>query len=226
MGQIARHYGISGLLDRTLQALRAQGRDLERLTPADIAPADEFHIRGRQATVELSELADAHAGWRVLDVGSGLGGSTRFLAAEFGCDVTGVDLTEEFCVVATALSKLVALDGLTKFCCATSLEMPFSDAKFNLAWTQHGQMNIANKRDFYQEIRRVLQSGGRFVFHDILAGPSGTPHLPVHWAEEPTMSFLIAPDDLRQLLEHTGFKVLAWRDTTDVTREWYLAALK
>jgi ubiquinone/menaquinone biosynthesis C-methylase UbiE len=223
MDPVAHHYGISGLLDAIREALRAQGKDLEHLTPADLAPVDEFHIRGREATIELAALAEARAGLRVLDVGSGLGGSSRFLAAEFGCQVTGVDLTPEYCDVAAALSKWVSLDTLTEFHCASALDMPFEDESFDLAWSQHVQMNIEDKPALYREIARVLRPGGRFVFHDILAGPGGPPHFPVHWAEEPAASFLIAPEKLRSMLERTGFRVLAWKDTTEIARRWYLA---
>jgi ubiquinone/menaquinone biosynthesis C-methylase UbiE len=225
MDSIAQHYGNSGLLDAIVEGLREQGKDLEHLTPQDLAPIDEFHIRGREATAELAQLAEARPGLRVLDVGSGLGGSARFLAAEYNCHVSGVDLTPSYCDTATVLSRMVALESLTEFHCASALEMPFDDGSFDVAWTQHVQMNIEDKPALYREIARVLRPGGRFVFHDILAGPAGPPHFPVHWAEEPAMSFLITPDGLRVLLERSGFRLLTWKDTTEVSRRWYLAAL-
>ncbi|MFN3322275.1 MAG: class I SAM-dependent methyltransferase [Bryobacteraceae bacterium] len=221
MDSVARHYGIPGLLDTILSALRSQGKDIEQLTPDDLAPADEFHIRGREATIELAELAGVRSGWRVLDVGSGLGGSARFLAAQFGCHVTGIDLTPEYCETASALSRRVGLDHLIEFRCASALAMPFEDAAFDLAWTQHVQMNIEDKPALYREIARVLRPGGRFALHDILAGPGGPPHFPVHWAEEASLSFLIAADELRQLLECSGFRVLTWLDTTEISLRWY-----
>jgi ubiquinone/menaquinone biosynthesis C-methylase UbiE len=226
MDSVSRHYDVPGVLDIILDALRADAKDIEALTPADLAPVDEMHIRGREATVELAALAEVQGGLRVLDVGSGLGGSARHLASEFGCHVTGVDLTPQYCEAAAALSKLVGLGGLTEFRCASALEMPFEDATFDLAWTQHAQMNIADKPRLYREIARVLRPGGRFVFHDILAGPGGPPHFPVHWANEPELSFLIEPDALRALLESSGFKTLAWKDTTEIATNWFLAAME
>ncbi|MBI1353311.1 MAG: methyltransferase domain-containing protein [Acidobacteria bacterium] len=223
---IARHYGLPGLLGAVLEALRATGRDVDRLEPDDLVPVDEFHIRGRAATEELAALAGVQGDWKVLDVGSGLGGSGRFLARRFGCRVTGLDLTPEYCALAQELSARVGLDALTEYRCGSALAMPFEDGAFDLAWSQHAQMNIEDKARLYAEIHRVLRPGGRFVFHDILAGPGGPPHFPTHWAEWPEMSFLIEPGAFRALLEGLGFRTLAWRDLTGISRDWYLEAKK
>jgi ubiquinone/menaquinone biosynthesis C-methylase UbiE len=226
MDPVSRHYGIAGLLDIILEALRIEGKNLDQLTPADLAPVDEFHLRGREATIELAAIAKVGAEMRVLDVGSGLGGSARYLASQFGCRVTGVDVTPQYCEAAVALTKLVGIEGLVEFRCGSAVEMPFDDATFDLAWTEHAQMNIADKQRLYQEIVRVVKPGGRFVFQDLLAGPDGPPHFPIHWANKPELSFLIGPEELRALLEASGFKTLAWRDTTAATTDWYLAVIE
>ena len=226
MPTVAQHYGLSGLFDTITGTLRALGKDLDHLAPTDLAPIDEFHIRGREATLALAALARIERGFHALDVGSGLGGSSRFLATEFDCRVKGIDVTPEYCDVATSLSDLVGLGGQTEFYCASALETPFEDNTFDLAWTQHVQMNIEDKPAFYGEIARVLRPGGRFAFHDILAGPGGPPHLPVPWASEPEQSFLIAPDDLRTLLEDLGLSVHTWLDTTKPSHDWFLAGIE
>jgi ubiquinone/menaquinone biosynthesis C-methylase UbiE len=120
----------------------------------------------------------------------------------------------------------VGLEALTQFQCGSALQMPFEDGVFDLAWTQHVQMNIEDKGGLYAEIFRVLRPGGRFVFHDVLAGSGGAPHYPTHWAEAPSMSYLIAPGDLRELLVETGFEVVEWRDKTEISRDWFLAAIQ
>ncbi len=223
MDAVARHYGRGGLLAAILAGLAAQGKNPAQLSPDDLAAVDEFHLRGREATAELAVLAGMEADWSVVDLGSGLGGSSRFLASRYGCRVTGVDLTPEYCDAARELSRRSGLGAANEFPCASVTAMPFRGGLFDLAWTQHVQMNIVDKGAFYRETRRVLKRGGRFIFHDILAGAGGEPHYPAHWAEDASMSFLIAPGELRALLESSGFRVMEWRDTTATSRDWFVA---
>ena len=55
---IEKHYGRGGIRDAILNALSRAGKDLTRLSPIDLAPVDEFHVRGRDATVELAGPLD------------------------------------------------------------------------------------------------------------------------------------------------------------------------
>ncbi len=57
MSSVAEHYGLPRLLDTILNALRAQGKDTDHLAVDDLAAVDEFHIRGREATLELAKMA-------------------------------------------------------------------------------------------------------------------------------------------------------------------------
>ncbi len=74
---VASHYGRSDLKAAVSDALRRAGKDLERLTLDDLAPIDEFHIRGLEATLELGRDLGLAPGQRVLDVGSSLGPRRR-----------------------------------------------------------------------------------------------------------------------------------------------------
>ena len=189
------HYGMTELGASILSALADDGKDVDHLTVHDLAPVDEFHIRGRESTLELAGIAGLAPGMSVLDVGSGIGGSARHLASAHDCNVTGIDATKEYCDVATMLSGRVGLAHRTTFTHGSALDLPYSDASFDLAWTEHVQMNIEDKETFYGEIARVLAPGGRFAFHDILSGPGGEPHYPVPWAGDPSISFLIGPEE-------------------------------
>lgn len=217
------HYAVGGIQDRIIRALKAMGKDIDDLTVADIAPVDEFHIRGREATLELAERAELGPGMEVLDVGCGLGGSIRYLALEHGCHVTGIDLTDEYIQTAVALSRMVGLEKHVAFRTGSALKMPFGDAAFDVVWTEHAQMNIEDKAGLYGEIMRVLKPGGRLVFHDVFLGPGGDPYFPVPWAEDRSISYLISPDSALDVLEKIGLGVRDWEDKSAQSLAWFEA---
>lgn len=218
---IENHYSVAELERVILDALQTMGKDVEDLRPDDLSPVDEFHIRGRDATIELARLVEPRSDWRVLDVGSGLGGTCRYLAAEHGCVVTGIDLTRAYCETASRLSARVGLSDRTTFRHGSALEMPFEDAEFHSVWTEHAQMNIEDKPSLYSEIHRVLEAGGRFAFHDIFGGDGQPLHFPVPWADEPDISFLLSARQVRQILTDLGFEVQHWDDKTDASLHWF-----
>ncbi|MBI2959596.1 MAG: methyltransferase domain-containing protein, partial [Betaproteobacteria bacterium] len=154
---IQRHYASSDLETAILAALANAGKDLDKLRSEDLAPIDEFHIRGRHATLELARAAGLDATKNVLDVGSGVGGPSRCIAAEFGCRVTGVDLTDEYCRVATMLAERIGLAHLVNYRQGDALNLPFPDGAFDVVWSQHVAMNIPDKAALYCEMHRVLK---------------------------------------------------------------------
>jgi len=218
---VAAHYSRRDLESTILDALVAAGIDPERLRAEDLAPIDEFHIGGRKATLELARQLDLDATQQVLDIGSGLGGASRCLAREFGCRVTGIDLSQEYCQVASGFTERLGLQAAVSYRHGSALDLPFADASFDLLWTQHASMNIADKPRLYAEMRRVLIPGGRLAIYDILAGEGGNVHFPVPWAREPGISHLISPQQLRAHLEGLGFEILRWQDTTEQGRSWF-----
>ena len=220
---IQTHYGRQGVGSVILAALEKAGKDLDHLTPEDLAPVDEFHIRGRAATLELARAAGLDANKRVLDVGSGLGGTSRCLAREFGCRVTGIDLTEEYGRAAAMLSAKVGLADLVDYRQGDATNLPFDDASFDVVWTEHVAMNIPDKHQLYKEMHRVLKPGGTLAIYDILAGPSSAVLFPVPWARTPETSFLVQPNELRKLLEDAGFTISDWSDTTEAARAWFVS---
>ena len=220
---IQQHYAKPNLGNLILAALEKAGKDINRLAPEDLAPVDEFHIRGRVATLELARAAGIDSTKQVLDVGSGVGGSSRCLAREFSCRVTGIDLTDEYCRVATMLSERIGLSALVSYRQGDALNLPFANDAFDVVWTEHAAMNIPNKARLYREMYRVLKPGGTLAIYDILAGPSGPVLFPVPWARLPETSFVVTPNELRTLLDQAGFRIVDWADTTDAARAWFVS---
>lgn len=219
---IQAHYGRSELAEVIFTALEQAGIDVRQLSLEALAPIDEFHIRGRAATLELAQAAGLRSTMHVLDIGSGIGGTSRCLAKEFGCRVTGIDLTDEYCQLAAMLTAKVGLDGLIDYRQGDATNLPFEDNAFDVVWTEHVAMNIPDKRRFYGEMYRVLKPGGTLAIYDVLTGAAGSVLFPVPWARTPETSFLVSPEELRQLLGDAGFTVSDWQDTTAEARVWFV----
>src|SRR5499427_5742711 len=124
------HYRATGLTERLKTTLTALGPEDQRLTPQQLAALDQFHTRGLAATAELAKLAGVTADTVVLDVGSGIGGPARFLAATYGCQVTGVDLSEPFVEAARYLTERTGQSDRVSFRTASALELPFDEGEF------------------------------------------------------------------------------------------------
>jgi sarcosine/dimethylglycine N-methyltransferase len=162
------YYRATGLTERLRTALTALGPEDHQFTPQQLGGLDQFHTRGLAATTELSNLVGITADMSVLDVGSGVGGPARFLAAAYGCQVTGVDLSEPFVDAARYLTKRTGQSERVSFETASALELPFDDGHFDVVFLQHVAMNISDRARLYREIRRVLKLSGRFAIFDVV----------------------------------------------------------
>lgn len=214
-------YDRTGLEETLLNEIQKELADETELTPENLAPVDEFHIRGREATVELAGLLGDLDGKEILDVGCGLGGTARYLASSFDCRVSGIDLTPAYISLAEKLSEMVGLEGKTNFYEASALELPFSDGQFDIAWMEHVQMNIPSKDQLARELARVLRRDGRLVLHEIFSTSEAEPHLPVPWADVSSGSFLVSPEDFRGALENAGLEVIQWEDVSQRSLQWF-----
>jgi len=213
------HYRASGLTERLKTALLALGPEDQRLTPPQLAALDHFHTRGLAATAELAKLVGISADMSVLDVGAGIGGPARFLAATCGCRVTGVDLSEAFVDAARYLTGRTGQESHVSFELGSALALPFAGGNFDVALLQHVAMNIPDRARLYREIRRALRPGGRFATFDVVA-KEGEPHYPLPWARTEATSFLLTAEATRAAIEPAGFRTLAWQDDTEAAKAW------
>jgi ubiquinone/menaquinone biosynthesis C-methylase UbiE len=214
---VARHYSRGHLRDRLAAALSEDGIDSGHLTMEALAPYDQFHGRGLEATVEIANLLDVGAREHILDIGSGIGGPARYFAHRFGCEVTGIDLTAEFCDVARDLTRALGLESRVRFELGDALAMPFASGAFDGAYSMNVSMNIADKAALYREIHRVLKPGGWLMLSEIAKGTGADPDYPTPWAESARTSFLSTPEDTRSGLIEAGFEVAELRSTLERT---------
>jgi SAM-dependent methyltransferase len=220
--KVREHYSAASLTERIKSALAAIATEGRMLTVAELAPLDQFHTRGILATAELASAAGIERSTRVLDLGCGIGGPARYLAATFGCTVTGVDLSPDFIDAATYLTARCGLSDRVTFHSGDALHLSFEDAAFDTVFLQHVAMNIQDRAALYAEVRRILTTDGRFVVHDVVLR-DGDVVYPTPWAREAATSFLLGEGETRTALEQAGFKAVFWRDDTRIALDWFQA---
>ena len=207
-------YATANLGERIVAALKDAGIPPEKWTPEILGPADQIHGGGLQQTQVHAALVSITSDMHLLDIGCGIGGPARYFATEFGCRVTGIDLTDEYIEAASLLTKKIGLSDRVAFDCGDATALPYDDASFDMAWALNVTMNIEDRAGFYAGVHRVLKPGGRFCISEIGQGPGGEPYYPLTWAADPAYSFLLPPEDMRTLLESSGFRVVEWIDET------------
>lgn len=216
---INQQYGRAELNARIIDAFKSEGIDIDALTLDDLSRFDELHSGGRDATRVLADLAGRKPGMGVLDIGSGIGGPARTLATEFGCQVIGLDITEEYVKAAQMLTDKVGLSETVTFREGDALDLEFGEGAFDAVWTQSAIMNIENKDRVFQEAHRVLRCNGILALEAFMAGPKEETQFPVFWADSPAVSFLSTSDSFRQMMAETGFNELVWNDVTQLAIE-------
>ena len=161
---VAAHYANDeNLADVIAERLQLAGKNLDHLTTADLATVDEFHIRGRKATIELGERMKLTKDSRVLDIGSGLGGPARRLAETYGCHVTGIDLTQAFCDAAETMSEWVKIGDRVTFQQGDATALPFADESVDLVFTSGVLIHVAP-----DELERAVREIVRVARHYVL----------------------------------------------------------
>ena len=141
---------------------------LETLTEDVLQHYDMDHYDGVSAIDKLATAAYLGPDHHVLDVASGMGGPARYLAHNYGCRVTGIDLTESRIDGATRLTALVGLAEQVDFRSANALENPFADGTFDVVIGEEAWCHIPDKQRLVQECVRVTKKGGCLSFTDIL----------------------------------------------------------
>lgn len=213
------YYSPNDLYNRIIEGLNKLGKDLSKVTLDDLQPVDEFHIRGDTATKELIKLAGFTPDMHILDVGCGIGGSTRRLSHQTGCCVTGIDLSEEYIETAERLTQLLSMQERVRFHAASALELPFVVNTFDGVWSLQMNMNVEDKLSWLGEVYRVLKPGGRAVLYEVCGNKNTPLYFPVPWAQDSSMSFLVPPKSFRDVITSAGFDIDVWNDKTDLAQQ-------
>lgn len=205
---VAQHYTHGTLSATVREGLDKLGVGSDT-DPIDLlAAVDEFHMGGRPATKALAGALQIQSRSKVLDIGCGMGGTARFLASTYGCNIVGVDLTPEYIVVGQELNESLGLADQISLSIASAMDMPLPDGHFDRASMLHVGMNIADKSALMQEAARVIMPDGLFGIYDVMRTGDAPIEYPVAWAETADTSFVSSVGDYVNALEGAGFEVV------------------
>lgn len=205
--QVAAHYDRGAdVAQAILDAFDAAGIAADRLTLDHLAGVDEFHLGGRRATLELLGSVDLGPSSAVLDVGCGIGGPARTIAAEAGCRVIGVDVTASFVDAAGRLSELTGLGSSTSFAVGTATDLDLDDDSVDVVTLLHVGMNLPDKAAVMAEFARVVRPGGSVVVYDVMRVGPGDVGYPVPWAGDESSSFLATPEEYSDAMRAAGLE--------------------
>lgn len=217
---LTNHYAADGIRERLEASLAEAGLDSGALTWQQLAQLDQFHTRGLQAVKELGDLLELEPNQKVLDLGSGLGGPARYLAAVKNCQVVGIDLTPIYVEIAQYLSDRCGLSEKTSFVQGDAAQLKFDDNSFDATITVHVSMNIKEKDGFYAGVHRVLKPGGRFAIYDVANGDVQPVLYPTGWSSEAETSYLSTLAETEHQLKSAGFSIETFEDATQEALDW------
>ena len=203
--QVAAQYASSTLVFRIEAGLTAMGLSEGPLDRQELAAIDEFHIGGRDATKLLCANLPPLSGLEILDIGCGIGGPARFFAANFGCMVTGIDLTKDYVDAGNKLCARTGLADKVTLIEASATNMPLSAESFDIAYMMHVGMNIEDKNALMSEAFRTLRPGGSLAIYDVMKIGTGQTVYPLPWADDAVTDAACAPKLYREALSNAGF---------------------
>lgn len=220
MNETADYYQLNRPDEKVLSLLEKQYGPGQKVGVEELAIYDSFHLRGRAASISLAASVGMTQGLKILDVGSGPGGTARYLSDTFGAQVIGLDLTYSFSRLAKILSDKSRLSDFNRFVCASALEIPFNEEAFHMVWMEHVQMNIRDKALLVSELHRVLKSGGTLAMYEVFQSGNTPPDYPLPWAETPVGGTLTSHEIMKELLITSGFDVISWHDCLEEIKNW------
>ncbi|HUT78173.1 MAG TPA: methyltransferase domain-containing protein [Polyangia bacterium] len=220
--RIREHWAARDNVRSMAAALAVGDSRLERPTVEDLAPRDQLHAGTIEATARFVDWAGVGPGQRVLDLGSGLGGSARFLASRTGVRVTALELCDGLHDTAAELTRRCGLSHLVDHVRGDGTRpTDIGGGGFDVIWIQHVDMQVRDKAGLYATVARCLAPGGRVVWHDWLAGAGGAPRWPVFWSEDGAISFHIPEAEFRDNLRRAGLTLARFEVIADETMTWF-----
>ena len=219
--KLSHHYQHGDLLSAIESGVRELGKSSSSVTVSDLGAVDEFHVGGRQASIEFLDQLGLDKHQRILDIGCGLGGTARLLASHYQASVTGIDLCAEYVDTGNELCRWLGLDKQVALKQSSALDNGFEAESFDAACMLHVGMNIADKTALFTEIARVLKPGSKLGIYDVMRMQEGELEYPVPWASSAELSKMDSPASYVAALRQSSFEIMAQRSRRDFALEFF-----
>ncbi|MFB4295365.1 geranyl diphosphate 2-C-methyltransferase [Actinomadura sp. NTSP31] len=148
------HYGI-GAVDWTVMDGPAETREERTI-------AELHRLESAQADLLMSHLAPVKASDRLMDAGSGRGGSSLVANQRFGCRVDGVSISEAQVAFANEQAERRGVADKVRFHFKNMLDTGFETGAFQAIWNNESTMYVELGL-LFAEHSRLLRRGGRYV---------------------------------------------------------------
>ena len=203
-------------VDRVVNELRELGKpNDEPLRVGELTPFDQLHYHSTEAVDEAIRATGIGERSSVLEIGSGLGGPSRYLAATSGAAVTALELQEDHHRMAVDLTRRCGLVDRVTHVCGDFLTHPWDGEKFDAVVSWLALYHIPQRPILLDRCRSLLPVGGFLYAEDLCERRPFDDDERKELASELFANYLPSSDRYRQDLADAGFEVLICDDMSD-----------
>ncbi|PZU92468.1 MAG: hypothetical protein DCE90_18265 [Pseudanabaena sp.] len=193
------------------------------LTVPDLTSLDQYHYLGTSAVDHAAKILNISDCSQVLDIGSGIGGTSRYLAWKYGCQVTGVELQEQLHQVGMKANEITQMTEQVQLMQGDFTDisnLPISDHSFDSWVSMNVFLHICDRTTLFQNCARVLKPEGRFYIEDYYAAQDLPESDRQALAEIIACPYLPSREQYLEDLEKAGFQNIEFVDMSALWQPW------
>ena len=209
---------LYNFIDRVYNELKELGKEIEGdLSINELSSFDQLHYHGTESIDFAIEKLGINSNSRVLEIGSGIGGPSRYIAKTTGAKVTALELQEDHHLVGIDLTKRCGLENNVEHLCGDFLNMKLPDEKYDAVLSWLALYHIPNRDDLLESCIKILKPNGYFFTEDFAF------HNPFNNEEKSELSkdffanYIVSYDDYASDLIKAGLKGIV---SEDMTKSW------
>jgi len=190
-------------------------------------PGEDIATASRRTVEYLAEqLQPLPKQTRILDLGSGFGGAARYLASEYGAQITALNLSEVENERHRQLNERAGLTDKIEVIDGNFEDIPCNDASFDVAWSQDALLHSGERDKVLREVNRVLAPGGQFIFTDPMQADNCPKGVLQPILDRIHLESLGSPSFYRASADSLGWANLGYSDHTEQLANHYKRVLE